>query len=280
MAEQSLTQTNQNGSDGTPRPISSSSREWVSQIVPEGLRTEKFWENIKDPQDLAVKHAELVKYQGRSVALPGKDAKPEEWEAIHSKFRPEKPEAYEMSHDNWPKELPYNEDFEKGARSEFHKLGLTTQQGKELYNWYIEQNKVAYDGLQHRYDAGQEELRAKWGSSYDKEFGIAQRAMMTVLNNNIEHPLIKWLDSSGESRNPVLIEFFNELGKGLGEDNTRVEETAVPTQEESNEVAKKIADMRADPKGAYMDANHPGHKLAVEEMHKLYMKKVELQQAG
>lgn len=226
---------------------------------------------------MARKYAEMVRYQGRSVALPTKDAKPEDWEAFHSKFRPEKPDAYEMSRDSWPEGAPYNEDFEKSARETFHKLGLTTEQGKNLYNWYVEQNKGAWEGLQHRYDAPQEDLRKEWGSNYDREFGIAQRAMMTVLNNNVDHPLIKWLDESGESRNPVLIRFFNELGKGLGEDNTQPEETTVPSEEEIREVDKKIAEMRADPKGPYQDIGHPGHKLAVEEMYKLYQKKNELQ---
>jgi hypothetical protein len=219
----------------------------------------------------------LIKYQGRSVALPGKDAKPEDWEAFHSKFRPEKPDAYEMRREGWPDGAPYNEDFEKGAREQFHKLGLTTEQGKNLYNWYIDQNKAAFETLEHRYDQGQQDLRSKWGAGYDREFGVAQRAMLKVLNNNTEHPLIKWLDSSGESRNPVLIEFFNELGKGLGEDNTHVEESTVPTEEEIVEVSKKIAEMRADPKGPYRDPNHPGHKIAVDEMYKLYQKRVELQ---
>jgi len=219
----------------------------------------------------------MVKYQGRSVALPGKDAKPEDWEAFHSKFRPEKPESYEMSREGWPEGANYNENFEKSARAEFHKLGLSAEQGKQLYNWYIEQNRAEFDNIQHRYDAGQDELRSEWGSNYEREFGIAQRALVAVLNNNLDHPLIKWLDQTGESRNPVLIRFFNELGKGLGEDNTRPEETTVPSDEEMLEINKKIADIRADPKSAYNDVNHPGHKMAVDEMYKLYQKKNEIQ---
>jgi hypothetical protein len=51
----------------------------------------------------------------------------------------------------------------------------------------------------------------------------------------------------------------------------------VPSEAEILEVDKKIAEMRADPKGAYMDIGHPGHKMAVDEMYKLYQKKNELQ---
>jgi hypothetical protein len=281
MANDSLTQSSPNEPADQPKSGSTSSATANGtnnlSFIPEDLKNEKFWSTVKDSSDLARKYAEMVKYQGRSVALLGKDAKPEDWEAFHAKFRPEKPDSYEMSREGWPEGAPYNENFEKSAREQFHKLGLTTEQGKNLYNWYIEQNKAEFENIQHRYDKGQDDLRAKWGNNYDREFGIAQRAMLTVLNNNIEHPLIKWLDQSGESRNPVLIEFFNELGKGLGEDNTRPEETSVPTDEEMREVDKKIAEMRADPKGAYMDVNHPGHKLAVDEMYKLYQKKNELQ---
>src|SRR5215831_6197644 len=193
MANESLTAANQNGQAAQPNETSTSTTSATSlNFIPEDLKNEKFWSTVKDPADLARKYSEMVKYQGRSVALPAKDAKPEDWEAFHSKFRPEKPESYEMSREGWPEGANYNENFEKSARAEFHRLGLTAEQGKSLYNWYIGQNRAEWDNLQHRYDAGQDELRTEWGSNYDREFGIAQRALVAVLNNNLDHPLIKW----------------------------------------------------------------------------------------
>lgn len=259
-------------------------REWVTTIVPEALRTEKWLDNIKDPADLVNKHKELLSYQGRSVALPGKDAKPEDWEAFHAKFRPEKAELYEMPHENWPKDVPYSAEFETAARQEFHKLGLTTAQGKALYSWYVDQNLAALktmgDTQATRYDADFGKLQTEWGTNFDKEFETAQKALGFIVNGDKEHPIIKWLDSTGENKNPVLIKFFNEIGKKfISEDELRGENNQMPDENELVDVEKKIAEMRADPKGAYMDERNPGHKIAIAEMKALYDRRVALQNA-
>lgn len=256
-------------------------RAWVTTIVPEALRNEPWLKEIKDPADLVTKHKELVSYQGRSIAVPGKDAKPEEWDKVYSKLRPEKADLYEMPHDNWPKEIPYDDKFEAGAREQFHKLGLTPGQAKGLYEWYVGQNLEALKGVQAtqatRYDADFGKLQTEWGGSFGKEFETAQKTLSYIVNGDMNHPIVKWLDSTGENKNPVLIKFFNEIGKKfIGEDELRGEDTHVATEDEVLEVEKKIAEMRGDPKGPYLDANNPGHKIAVAEMKKLYDRRVVL----
>jgi hypothetical protein len=238
------------------------------------MRNEPWLKDVKTPQDLVKNYGEMVKYQGRSIALPGKDAKPEEWNKVFEKFRPEKAEAYEMPHDNWPKDVPYSAEFENAARQKFHELGIAPVQAKALYEWYVGQNLEAIKGLGTRYEAPMADLEKEWGANSAKEFDIAQKALSFLVDGNKEHPLIKWLDSTGENKNPVLIKFFNDLGKKLGEDTLRGEESIVSTQDELQEIDKKIAEMRSDPKGAYQDPNHPGHKIAVAEMKKLYDQKI------
>jgi hypothetical protein len=257
----------------------------VTTIVPEALRKEPWLETIKDPADLVTKHKEMIAYQGRSIAIPGKDAKPEEWDRVYAKLRPEKAELYEMPHENWPKEIPYDEKFEGGARAKFHELGLTSGQAKGLYEWYIGQNLEAVKGVQAsqatRYDEDFGKLETEWGPNFKKEFETAQKTLGYIVNGDMSHPIVKWLESTGENKNPVLIKFFNEVGKKfIGEDELRGEDTHVPTEEEAVEVEKAIAAHRADPKGPFMDAAHPGHKLAVAEVKKLYDRKIEIQNQG
>lgn len=185
-----------------------------------------------------------------------------------------------MPHDKWPADRPYSDEFEAGARAKFHELGLSPYQARGLYDWYIDQNLQALNGLSTRYDAPMAELEKEWGSGFDKEFGLAQNTLTFLVNGNKEHPLIKWLDSTGENKNPVLIRFFNELGKSIGEDTIRGgEDSFVATDDELKAINKKINDMRADAKGAFMDINHPGHKDAVQEMYGLYQQRDKMQAA-
>jgi|SRR5215467_501760 len=254
----------------------------ILSSVPEDLRGEKFWSNVKDVPDLARKYTEMVKYQGRSFSIPADD-KPEEWGKVWDRLgRPKDAISYEFKRPELPEGLTYNEPLENAARTKFHELGLTQKQAQGIYDWFMQADGAARDTYANRYEQGQADLRAEWGSRAEANFTLAQKGLFLLVDGNKEHPLVKWLDSSGEAFNPILMKFFHEYAVSVGEDRLNgLEEQGAPmSEEEVANISKEIANARSDPKSAFSDVNHAGHKAEVERILGLYRKLQEMKGEG
>jgi hypothetical protein len=247
--------------------------------VPEDIRGEKYWANVKDVPDLARKYHEMVKYQGRSFAIPPED-KPAEWGKVYDRLgRPKDATGYEFTRPELPEGLTYNEPLETAARAKFHELGLSSRQAKGIYDWFMQADTQAREAFGTRYEAGQGELNKEWGANADLNHSLAQKGLFLLVNGNKEHALVKWLDQSGEAFNPVLIKFFYDYAKSVGEDRLAgLEDNAKPmnSEDEITAIEKEIANARSDPKSAFADERHAGHKAEVERILGLYRKVQEM----
>src|SRR5215472_9353722 len=194
-----------------------SSTDWRASI-PSDLRGERFWENVKDLPGLIKGYADGIKYQGQSIRIPGPNATIEETNRFYDKLRPKNAAEYQLDHSTIPTDVTYNQNLEDQARAKFHELGLTPNQATGLYNWFLQADTAARQAHTERYVQGQQDLDKEWGTSAEANHSLAQRGLAYLVGGNPEHPLVKWLDSSGEAYNPVLIKFFHEIGRGLGED--------------------------------------------------------------
>ena len=114
--------------------LDTGTREWVEKA------------GLKDVKSVVEKARNAESLIGRSVQIPGDDAKPEDVDKYilkaTEKFRPKDPDGYEFKlPEGIPKEMPYDAEFAKTFKAEAHKNGLPTKQATALHDFYV--NSVA-----------------------------------------------------------------------------------------------------------------------------------------
>lgn len=146
------------------------------------------------------------------LKLPGKDAKPEDFNAVYDKLgRPADPAKYEV--DFGQAADTKFVDFSKGL---FHKIGLNNEQAKVAAAGLSEFTKTAIEGQIAAYGqklAQQEvELKGKWGTGYDQNVGVAKQAIGALgINKEQIDSLEQTMGFSG------VMELFHTIGSKVGE---------------------------------------------------------------
>ena len=161
-----------------------------------------------------------------SLALPGKEATPEQWAEFYAKIgRPETPDAYEIP-------VPEGDDgaFAKQMAPILHKHGVTAEQAKGLaadYNGIVadvmaaqqaaavaaDQAEVARLDVQNKAEA--QALRSEWGQQHDANMHFAKLAVSQFLPGEKSGEVISAIESVLGYKG--TIQFLHGVGKGLGE---------------------------------------------------------------
>jgi len=157
-----------------------------------------------------------------SIALPGKDATPEQWAEFYAKVgRPESPDGYEM-------EVPDGDDgaFAKQVAPLLHKAGITGEQAKVLSQGWnqmkveaeaaiaeADRAEIARMDTQNKAEAAA--LKNEWGANHDANMHFAKLATQQFFPAEQAGAAISALESVLGYRK--TIEFLHGIGKGLGE---------------------------------------------------------------
>jgi len=200
-----------------------------------------------DVKSLAKSYRELEKSRGNATAVPGADAKPEEWDAFYAKAgRPEAPDKYELKKPEF-KGLDYSlpEPVEKGFRDVAHKAGLNPRQAQALMDWWgTEQTKYMQD-LVKVADGERETLTKEWGDKYDTNFKGAVAGFKALVGS--EHQGLRdLLKTTGMDTHPAVIKFFKSLNDQFNEGKVETGEDAGVTGDEKAAIEKQIEDKRAE----------------------------------
>lgn len=159
--------TNSQQTNGAADPFSgleAGTREWIGTA------------GIKDVSALAEKARGAEALIGRSVQIPGAEAKPEDWDKFYGKLgRPENADGYEFKlPENLPAELPYDGEFAGSFKAEAHKEGLTGKQAANLHDWFVQNQAGLFAKSQETMAAdavkATEAFEAKWGPSGSDTF--------------------------------------------------------------------------------------------------------------
>lgn len=225
---------------------------------------EKSLESIKDVTSLVKGYVESQKMIGGSIRLPNDKMKPEEqekaWGDIFSKLgRPENADKYEI------KTLPENaallpESDVKAFKSAAHKMGLSGKQAQAVIDHYQAVLATNVKSIKDQGRATEEALKGEWGGAFDRNVGLAARAVIESGGKD----LLKYLDETGLGNHPALIKAFAKMGQIMADEGYMegdVEGASGPA-----EAKQAISDMYNDKKGAYWDPSHPEHKEAVQKM--------------
>lgn len=93
--------------------------------------------------------------------------------------------------------------------------GVTPKMAKELAEWNMKTNA---EMRQAQFEAGQADLRSKWGATYDTKVNGAL-SMVTALDKRLEGRLSKELAFSGGNNNPTIVETLYVLSTLISEDS-------------------------------------------------------------
>jgi len=224
---------------------------------------------FKSPVELGKSYLELESFRGKSVVLPGKDAKPEEITEFYKKLGvPEKPEDYKLTElQGLHESIKISDEGKKAFFDLAKKANLTPSQVDTINQWYltsmnaatlaqVEANKVALDKAQN-------ELRKEWGTEYEKHLSLASRYVTRFGGPEA----VAALGDLGSK--PAVLKLFANAAKAMTEDS--VEGLGFSSLDATaGSAAQKIKEALGDPKSPYMDANHPKHAEAVKEITELY----------
>lgn len=157
-----------------------------------------------------------------ALALPGKDATPEQWAEFYGKIgRPETPDAYELP-------VPEGDDgaFAKQMAPVLHKHGVTAEQAKGLAaDWNAmmtaQQTEaaaadvaaIAALDVQNKAEAAA--LKTEWGQQHEANMHFAKLAMQQFIPGETAGQVVSAIESVLGYKG--TIQMLHKIGKGLGE---------------------------------------------------------------
>lgn len=202
---------------------------------------------------------------GDRLAIPGADAKPEEWANVWAKLgRPDKPDGYGLAK---PEGFDgYDEGNATWFKDAAHKAGLTGSQAKALHDEWVSRAKSGAEetaASRARSDqAMEQDLRKEWGERYDARIEGGRRAVKAL---GLDGDTLAQLENSlgGAS----LMKLMGRIGERIGEDSLVGDKPQGGTS-----VRAQIAALESDPeyRKALMDSSHRGHGEAMAKRAKLF----------
>ncbi len=157
-----------------------------------------------------------------SIPLPGKDAKPEEWEAVYTKLgRPATPEEYGLTAPDGA-----DESFVKVVAPLLHKAGLTAAQAKVMNEGWNKmqvdaqaqlaaQAEAAAAAAESKNKAEEAALTQEWGAANTENMEFAKRAVTQFFPKENAGDIIGAIES--KIGYAATIKLMHSIGKGLGE---------------------------------------------------------------
>lgn len=237
--------------------------------LPAEYQSDNTFSKFKDVGGLAKSYKDLEGFLSTSTRMPKEGAPKEDWDKYYSAWgRPEKADGYKMT-EGLPKEFVPPDEMKSSLFNAAHSLGLNQKQLDGLVSWAATEAKKQFEAEMSGTTAAEAELKEKWGYRFDNNRDRAVRTISTLAGMNKDHPFVKWLEATGNDKNPAVLQFFYEVSEGLGEDNL-VTETSRREATEASEAQKKINIIMSDMNGPYFNTNDPRHNDTVQEVSRLY----------
>ena len=242
------------------------SEDWRSSLSDE-IKNDATLSNIKDVESAAKTLIHQQKMLGSRIPLPKTD---EERSELYTKLgRPESGDKYEINIPDTHK-AHFNDEQVKEFRNVAHKIGLNSQQVKDLIDYQVK--SVDYETQRRNTQIAvdkqstENSLKQEWGYDYDKQVRNAQRALEVYGDSELQELM------NGEAGNiPAVVKFFAKIGADVTEDMAK--------NTQNNTLAVSPLDAKAEIDSIYANSNHAyhkpqdrDHKGAVEHMRQLHEK--------
>lgn len=269
-------------SSPSPEPAASSGpKTWHDYITDPDLREHPFIKQQKDLNALAKEAVTMLPLVGaEKVPLPPKDPKKwtnEQWDKYWTALgRPKTPNEYEFADVELPEELAMSKEEVEDYRKEFHRLGLSKHQVKDLTQLVLQKNRNKWEtitsAMEKAYEGAKAELTEEWGDAAPANFDLADRGFRWAAGDRAEELRLKRFANGVELGNdPDVIRMMAKIGATLKEDGMmgdarpggRFTKTPAEAQHE-------ISKFEHSNREAIYSASHPNHQWAIAERDRLY----------
>ncbi|HWK44920.1 MAG TPA: hypothetical protein VNT30_09375 [Stellaceae bacterium] len=255
-----------------------------SETLPEDIRGDAVFKDIKDLAGLAKSYRNAAKMVGLDkatvVALPSpEDA--EGWNGLYGKLgRPESADKYVMPAKG--EGLAYDETdaaFQKTILPILHEAGITQRQLDAIipkWNTLASSGTAAKDAeTAAQLASASATLKTDWGQAYEPKLALANDAIRHYADElKLGGDVTAALESTGLGNHPALAKLFAHLGAQLQEDGALKGRgsgggaAVLSPAEGRQQIAAKQND--AEFMKAYTSKSAPGHADAVQAMQRLY----------
>lgn len=236
--------------------------------LPDDLKGVKDLEKYKDLPSMARTLVHQQKMIGADkLPLPGKDAKPEDWEkwdGWNRLGRPESPDKYDLSKVPALKEgIPYSYEGEKKFLPVLHKLGLTQTQVNGVLSAYRADVANEFDGIgknnETQTSQARDAIHKEYGAALREKMGKAENYAYQVLGDSPETEA--FLKSN--QYNPAVIKLLVSAAEATREDR-RVDGkssglTGVLSPSEAKAEITELMQAAKDPKHPLNNKFDPAH---------------------
>lgn len=236
--------------------------------LPEDLRKMPALEKLKDIPSLVKSYANLEKMLGsEKVPVPAKGATLEQMKDYFQKAGlPSEETEYKV--DTQVKNV--DADFLKAFSSEAFKLNVLPAQAKGIVEWFAKTNGEIHQKQMDAYTAsvnkGLNDLKVEWGEAHAENMAKAKAAIREFTTPE-QQEMIKKM---GLGTDVTFIKMMSKIGGTLGEDKVRGEGGTGKNIMTPSEAQIKIAEIKANTKGAYYDKTHAEHEATKREVAALY----------
>lgn len=146
-----------------------------------------------------------------------------------------------------------------------HELGLSQSQAEKMFEAYAERTNGAFTTHQANTEIAQEEavnrISEEWGTSYDTNMDMAERAVMHLGGQELLDALVK----TGAGNDTTVLNAFLKMG-GMMREEIGVDRSGNEANT-SDQIKDQITDLAGSK--AYTDATHPDHNRSVQKMLRL-----------
>ena len=200
--------TNQAGENGT-RP------KWMNQLTGDLKENEKLtgFATIGDLAEAMLKSDGTV-----AVTKPGDDASDEDVAAYREAAGiPANPDGYEIAKPQLPEGMEFNQGLEDHFRRVFHDNDVSNDLAGKLNDEFnkiqISQHNAIIEHSKAEMAKCETALREKWGNDFEANDQLGRRAFVQFASPE----LAAFFEQSQLGSNPLMMEFFHDIGIKMGE---------------------------------------------------------------
>lgn len=201
----------------------------MPQIEPANNTSQSSWEGFSEDDkkyigdkgwkatpDILKSYRELEKSYGTKISIP-KDEDTEGWNKLYSKLgRPESADKYEFEAD---------EGIKAEAQKTFFELGLTSNQGSKLVEWFNNTSAAQKEALDKVLDEQsrkeKEEVIAEWGDNANKNSELMKRGVKLLSQEEDD-----WHKVEIALGTKKFMQVMKTLGESISEDGLPSENKA------------------------------------------------------
>lgn len=222
-------------------------------------------------------------YQGRSVALPGEDASPEQRAEVAAKLMQKMPDLVMKPRNDEERSAFYDalgrpseaaqyqvevegaEQFAdriNAVKEAAYQAGLSQEQFNALFGQMIGQEKAQMEQMQAARETSIGELKAEWGAAFDRK--------VEDVHKFLEHmgaPKTILDAAKGGRFGAEDYKWFADLAdRTVGEGNPQAGHGSHRSELTPAEVHAKMAEIRGNQTHPFNNPSAPGHQEAVQQM--------------